>query len=286
MSSDYYSSLLVTVLLFGVVFLFFYSVYALYKRKKIERFSHLAFPKEYKAILRNIPLYQKLNAQEREQISHSIMLFINMKEMIGVSLKLTDEIKVIVAFHACLLLLHSKVSQCYENLSTVVIYPNTVIDKRVNNIEGIATKGPFLLEGQSSSDTVVLSWSDASKDAYHLYRDNVIIHEFAHELDFLDGSADGTPPLPNSKYHEWAKVLSHDFNRLQEVTLKERDWGKYKLLGSYAATNEAEFFAVVSERYFEKPEALKKHFPALYQELEDFYNIYKSIIIEKNTTKE
>ena len=278
MSSDYYSSLLVTVLLFGAVFVFFYSLYGFYKRRQIEKYSHLAFPKEYEAILTNIPLYQKLNAQEREKISHSIMLFINMKDIIGVSLKLTDEIKVIVAFHACLLLLHSKVSQCYENLSTVVIYPNTVIDNRINNSGGIATKGPFLLEGQSSSDTVVLSWSDASKDAYHLHRDNVIIHEFAHELDFLDGSADGTPPLPNSKYHEWAQVLSHDFNRLQEVTLKNRDWGKYKLLGSYAATNEAEFFAVVSERYFENPEALKKHFPSLYKELEDFYNIHKSTI--------
>jgi len=278
MNSHYYSFLLVSVLIFGAVFVIVYSLYSFYKRRQIEKYSHLAFPKEYEVILQKIPLYQKLNAQEKEQISHSIMLFINMKDIIGVSLTLTDEIKVIVAFHACLLLLHSKVSKCYENLSTVVIYPNTVVANQVSNSGGIATKGPFLLEGQSSSDTVVLSWSDASKDAYHLHRDNVIIHEFAHELDFLDGSADGTPPLPNSKYHEWAKVLSHDFNRLQEVTFKNRDWGKYKLLGSYAATNEAEFFAVVSERYFENPEALKKHFPALYKELEDFYNIHKSTI--------
>jgi len=278
MDSHYYSSLLISVLIFGGVFILFYSLYGLYRRKQIQMYTHLAFPKEYEAILQKIPLYQKLNTQEREQISHSIMLFINMKEFIGVSLTLTDEIKVIVAFHACLLLLHSKVLHCYENLSTIVIYPNTVIDNHVSNRGGIATKGAFLLEGQSSSDTVVLSWSDASKDAYHLHRDNVIIHEFAHELDFLNGSADGTPPMPNSKYKEWAEVLSHDFNRLQEVTLKNRDWGKYKLLGSYAATNEAEFFAVVSERYFENPEALKKHFAALYQELEDFYNIHKSII--------
>ncbi len=278
MSSHYYTSLLIVVLIIGAAFLFFYTLYRFYKHRQIERYSHLAFPKEYKAILRNIPLYQKLSTQEKEQIAHSIMLFINTKEFIGVSLKLTDEIRVIVAFNACLLLLHSKVSQCYENLETLVIYSNTIVADRINNSAGIATKGPFLLEGQSSSDTVVLSWSDASKDAYHLYRDNVIIHEFAHELDFLDGSANGTPPLPNSKYHEWAEVLAHDFNRLQEVTLKNRDWGKYKLLGSYAATNEAEFFAVVSERYFESPESLKKHFPRLYKELEDFYNIHKSTI--------
>jgi len=278
MASHYYASLFITILVFGVVFFSLYSLNRFYKKREIKKYLHLAFPKEYEVILQNIPLYQKLNTQEREQIAHSIMLFINMKEFIGVSLTLTDEIKVIVAFHACLLLLHSKVSHCYENLSTIVIYPNTVIDNHISNRDGIATKGPFLLEGQSSSDTIVLSWSDASKDAYHLYRDNVIIHEFAHELDFLSGSADGTPPMPNSKYHEWAEVLSHDFNRLQEVTLKNRDWGKYKLLGSYAATNEAEFFAVVSERYFENPKALKKHFATLYQELEDFYNIHKSTI--------
>jgi len=155
-----------------------------------------------------------------------------------------------------------------------LIYPYTIVAKQVSANGGIYTKGEFLLEGQSASDTVVVSWHDAKKDAYHLHENNVIVHEFAHEIDFLDGNADGTPPLPYAKYSEWAKVLSHEYNKLSEVALKNRDWGKYKLIGSYAATNEAEFFAVITERYIEKPDALKKHFPELFQEINSFYKLY------------
>ena len=273
MQSNYFLALLVVIILLGISIAVVYFLYLWYKNKKIKNILQKPFPKEFATILTPLPLYQQLNETEKQQIHKSIMLFIVTKEFVGVSLDITDEMRVVVAFHACLLLLHSHVSHCYENLSTVVIYPNTVIAQQVSNNGGVYTKGEFLLEGQSSSDTVVLAWNDAKKDAYHLQHNNVIIHEFAHELDFLDGMADGTPPLPYSKYHEWAQVLSHDFNRLVDVSLKNRDWGKYKLIGSYAATNEAEFFAVVSERYFEEPEKLKKHFPELYKELDMFYNM-------------
>jgi len=98
-----------------------------------------------------------------------------------------------------------------------------------------------------------------------------ILSEFAHEIDFLDGNADGTPPMPYDKYHEWAQVLFYHFDKLRDVSLKNRDWGDYKLIGSYAATNEAEFFAVISERFFESPKSLKEKFPDLYNELKSFY---------------
>ena len=274
MNSNYYISLLSIVVALGVVAFLLYFLYKNYKRYKMKKYASLAFPQSYSDILKNIPLYKQLSVKDQEQISHSILIFINTKDIIGVSIELTDEIKVVVAFHACLLLLHLDISECYENLSTIIIYPNTVIFNQASSNGGIYTKDEFLLEGQSSSDTVVLSWSDTKKDAYHLHRDNVVIHEFAHEIDFLDGVSDGTPPMPYSKYHEWAKILSRDFNKLQEITLKNRNWGKYRLIGAYAATNEAEFFAVVTERYFENPEGLKKHFPKLYDELEDFYKIH------------
>ena len=274
MNSSYYSSLLILVLALGIGAFFLYFLYLKYKRHQMQKYAELPFPQAYSDILQNIPLYKQLDAKDKEQILHSILIFINTKDFIGVSIELTDEIKVVVAFHACLLLLHLDISECYENLSTIIIYPDTVVFNRVSNNGGIYTKGEFLLEGQSSRDTVVLSWSDVKKGAYHLHRDNVVIHEFAHEIDFLDGVSDGTPPMPYSKYHEWAQILSHDFNKLQEISLKNRNWGKYKLIGAYAATNEAEFFAVVTERYFENPEGLKKHFPKLYDELEDFYKIH------------
>ncbi len=253
MQSDYYASLLILIASLGFVAFILYIIYSSYKKRKIDALLHLSLPASYRKTLEDLPLYQKLTSLEREKIHHTIMLFINTKKFIGVSLELSDEIKVIVAFHACLLLLHVKVSQCYENLYTIVIYPTTIIAEHVSNSGSIYTKGDFLLEGQSSSETVVLSWSDVQKDAYHLNNDNVVIHEFAHEIDFLDGVADGTPPMPYSKYHEWAKVLSHDFNKLKDISLIDRDWDKYRFIGSYAATKEAEFFAVISERYFENP---------------------------------
>ena len=271
---NYYYALLVVMLGIGLMVVSAYLLYASYKQKKLQKILARPIQREYIEILKRIPLYNRLNEEEQQRIHKSILIFINTKEFVGVNIDVTDEMKIVIAFHACLLLLHVTLGGCYENLATILIYPYTMVAKQVSANGGIYTKGEFLLEGQSASDTVVISWHDAKKDAYHLHENNVVVHEFAHEIDFLDGSADGTPPLPYAKYNEWAKVLSHEFNKLSEVALKSRNWGKYKLIGSYGATNEAEFFAVVTERYIEKPEALKKHFPELFKELNSFYKLY------------
>jgi len=275
---NYYSSLLMVMLGIGFTIGSVYLLYASYKQKKMQKILAQPIKQEYIEILRSIPLYNRLTKEEKQHIYKSILIFINTKEFTGVNINVTDEMKIIIAFHACLLLLHVELTGCYENLVTILIYPYTMVTKQVSANGGIYTKGEFLLEGQSASDTVIVSWHDAKKDAYHLHENNVIVHEFAHEIDFLDGNADGTPPLPYAKYNEWAKVLSHEYNKLSEVSLKNRDWGKYKLIGSYAATNEAEFFAVVTERYIEKPQALKNHFPELFQELNSFYKLYTKSI--------
>jgi Mlc titration factor MtfA (ptsG expression regulator) len=273
---SYYYALLVIFVSIGLTAFGIYFIYSYLKEKKLREVLSAPFPAKYEQILQKIPLYTKLNTAEQEQIQKSILIFINTKEFVGVNVDVTNEMKVVIAFHACILLLNAVIESCYENLATVLIYSHTIVAKQVSNNGGIFTKGDFLLEGQSASDTVVIAWNDAKKDAYHIHNDNVIIHEFAHELDFLDGSADGTPPLPDAKYHEWAKVLSSEFNNLSEVALKNRDWGDYKLIGAYAATNEAEFFAVLTERYFENPDSLKKHFPELFKELNSFYQFYNN----------
>ena len=269
---NYYGALLVVMLSIGFGLFGIYFLYTYYKRQKLQKILQKPMPLEYIKILGKIPFYNKLDRIEKEHIHISILTFINTKEFVGVDMEVTDEMKLVVAFHACFLLLHVAFKSCYENLVTILIYSHTMVAKQMSANGGVFTKGDFLLEGQSSGDTVIISWDDAKKDAYHIHNNNVILHEFAHEIDFLDGNADGTPPLLSSKYHEWATVLFHEFNKLSEVALKNRDWGKYKLIGSYAATNEAEFFAVITERFFERPDALKKHFPELFKELEGFYN--------------
>ncbi len=233
----------------------------------------MPFDPKYRKILEKTPHYRYLNEEDQRKIERSILRFIHTKEFVGVKMDVTDEMKVIIAFYACLLLLHIDTDNCYDNLNTIILYPSPVVLDNVRNNGGIYTKEDFLIDGQSANDTVVLVWHDARYEAYHLRHDNVIVHEFAHEIDYMDGEVDGVPPLERSKYDSWTKVLLEDFKKLNHVALKNREWGKYKLLGSYAATNEAEFFAVVTERFFESPHSLKRHFPELYKELKDFYKI-------------
>jgi len=257
---QYYLSLLIFTVALGIFISLFYLLYTFYKNKKLNKISHLPFTKEYISIVKKIPFYNKLTDTEQKEIQTSILIFINTKEFIGIDIKVTQEMKIVIAFHA-------------ENLKTVIIYSHTIITKQINSNGGIYTKSDFLIEGQSANDTVIISWEDAKKDAYHIKESNVILHEFTHEIDFMNGEINGTPPLPYAKYDEWARVLSREFNALKEVSLKNRYWGKFKLIGDYASTNEAEFFAVITERFFEEPKALKQKFPDLYKELDSFYKI-------------
>ena len=256
--------------LLGVTLYFFFKIR---EEKRLKKLLAQPFDEEYRAYLKNTPHYLNLSQEDREKIERSIIIFTNTKEFIGVGIELTQEMKVIIAFYACLLLLHKTTTNCYDNLKTIIIYPSAVAFENLHSSGGIYTKEKFLIDGQAANDTVIIIWHDAKKEAYHLRHDNVIVHEFAHEIDFMDGEIDGVPPIEKSKYDEWSRVLFGDYKKLSDVVLKNREWGKYKLLGAYAATNEAEFFAVVTERFFESPKSLKKHFPELYDELKSFYKI-------------
>ncbi len=242
-------------------------------KKLLHKIESIDFLESYKKILSKTPHYVKLSTSDQKKLQRSILRFIYTKEFIGVGLAVTDEMKVLIAFYACLLLLHKEGDVCYDNLHTIIIYPHAVVTNEVKSFGGIYTKEAFVIQGQSANDTVVITWHEAQKEAYHLRHNNVIIHEFTHEIDFMDGEIDGVPPIEKSKYDGWVNALHKEFGTLNKIALKNRDWGKYKLLGAYAANNEAEFFAVITERFFESPASLKHHFPALYNMLEDFYQI-------------
>jgi len=273
MESYYYLRLLAFILALTAIYVLVQMFGWYRKRKVLETIAQMPFDPQYRKILERTPHYRYLSDEDQRKIERSILRFIHTKEFVGVKMDITDEMKVVIAFYACLLLLHIDTDNCYDNLKTIILYPSPVVLDNVRNNGGIYTKEDFLIDGQSANDTVVLVWHDARYEAYHLRHDNVIVHEFAHEIDYMDGEVDGVPPLERSKYDSWTKVLLEDFKKLNNVALKNREWGKYKLLGSYAATNEAEFFAVVTERFFESPHSLRHHFPELYKELKDFYNI-------------
>jgi Mlc titration factor MtfA (ptsG expression regulator) len=279
--TDYYLSLILFFLFLGVL-VWSIQLYLSYKKRRmLKEIDRMPFPETYRKILNKIPHYRSLSPMDREKMERSILRFVHLKHFLGVKMEVTDEMKVVTAFYACLLLLHIETENCYDNLKRVIFYPSPVIIDSVRNNGGIFTKEDFVIDGQSANDTVVLVWHDARKEAYHLRHDNVIIHEFAHEIDYMDGEVDGVPPLEKSRYHEWTQVLYRDFKKLNDTLINERDWGKYKLLGSYAATNEAEFFAVVTERFFESPHSLKRHFPELYAELKSFYGVDPVEWVEK-----
>ena len=263
-----------------------YVVLYLKKKMFLKKIENTPFDPALRVYLKKIVHYKNLSDHDKRKIEKSIQIFSSTKEFIGVDIMITDEIKTVIAFYACLLLLKLEDLGCYEDLKTIIVYPSPVVINKIKENNGIFQKEDFVIDGQSSSGTVIIVWNDAKSEAYHLTKNNLIIHEFAHEIDFMDGEIDGVPPMQRSKYLEWTSLLYKEFSKLQEKLLRDEDFGKYKILGAYAGTNEAEFFAVLSERFFESPKLLKKDFPQLYEKMYDFYKIDTLSLSEKKDSDE
>ena len=271
---DYHYALLALVLLLGLLYFGVQILFYIYERIRLRRIDAMAFPSSYQKIIEKIPTYEKLSQTQQKRIKTLIMRFVLSKDFLGAKgLHVTREMKVLIAYYASLLVLNLPRYESYKTLKQIIIYPHTIIKKELQSYGGISTQERFLLEGMSADDTVIISWHDAKKQAYELHRNNLLIHEFAHEVDFMQGGANGVPPLQEGSYFAFVSVLSKTYKRLCKKANTNRFWKKYKLLGSYAATNEAEFFAVATERFFESPKALQAKFPDLYAQLEKFYGV-------------
>ncbi len=265
----------------GLLGLGVYFFLKLKKEEELQRIRKMPFPEEYRNYLQRIELYRNLPKSDKERLERSILLFIHTKEFKGVQMQITNEIKVLVAFHACVMLLHARVGGCYENLQSIIVYPHRVVVEHINDNGGIFSKEKLLIEGESQQGVVVIVWDEAKRQVYHPRKENVLVHEFAHEIDFMDGIADGVPLLEPALYHEWVGVLYEEFKRLGKKVSLHRYKGKYAFLGEYAASNEAEFFAVASERFFQTPNALKRKFPRLYKELKAIYGIDTASLVSR-----
>lgn len=233
------------------------------------------FPESWELILKsNVAHYRRLHENERKQLKDLIQVFIAEKNWEGCGgLVLTDEIKVTIAAQACLLIL-SLHHDLYRHVGSILIYPTTVVipGRALGAFEvaraPIAETVPILGQAELRGP-VVLAWDYVRSTARHTETGrNVVYHEFAHKLDMLDGRADGTPPLSGSdQYKQWGHVFEREFLQLRADVEK----GKHTFLDAYGATNEAEFFAVVTEQFFDQPLELEKHCPDLYGVLRDFY---------------
>lgn len=232
------------------------------------------FPAAWHAVIeRRVPYVRLMPADLRAQLEKHIQVFVAEKTFIGCDgLEITDEVRVTIAAQACLLLLN-RATGYFHNLREILVYPGAFVVDRVRaEPSGVLQEQRQVLSGESwSRGQVVLSW-EATLEGAAVDDDgrNVVIHEFAHQLDQEKGYANGAPVFSRrDRYQRWSQVLGEEFARL-----REQAWTREPSLFSYyGATDPAEFFAVVSEVFFEQPQRMAAGHPALYHELRDLYRV-------------
>jgi len=242
-----------------------YSIYKISRQSRRKKLRALPVNPEWEKILeKNLPIYLKLPDQMKAELHGHIRVFIHEKNFEGCGgLELNDEIRVTIAAQACILLLKRKTAY-YPKLSSVLVYPSAYVAKNIRNKNGFVADAQVRLGESWSTGTVVLSWDDIIRGAVDPKDGhNVVLHEFAHQLDQEDEVGDGTPVLPQySRYISWAGVLGKEFDALQ----KKASRGTKSLMDHYGATNPAEFFAVATETFFEKSRQLQRRYPELYDQ--------------------
>jgi Mlc titration factor MtfA (ptsG expression regulator) len=178
--------------------------------------------------------------------------------------------RVVVAGHACLLVLARGIS-AYAHVREILVYPGEFVAHRAQvGYDGVVQEHAQVLRGESSSlGQVVLSWADVLAPAGLGH--NLVVHEFAHQLDQAKGGANGAPftVASTTQRQRWAAVMSREF----EQHRRNAELGEQTLLSHYGATSHAEFFAVCSEVFFELPRPMKYVHPALYTELSRYYRL-------------
>ena len=221
-------------------------------------------------------MYGLLDADQRQHLRELVQVFIAEKHWEGVGgLEPTDEIRVTIAGTGCQLLL-ARDHDLFADVRSIVVYPSGVrLPPRERSfwdpgirpveadegIDGLAERGGAL----------VLAWDSALRGARDPHDGrNVVIHELAHKIDFLDGAADGTPPLADREARrQWASAFGPAFLAQRERAKR----GEPSLLRDYAVTNEAEYFAVATEMFFERPRALATELPDVYARLREFFRL-------------
>ncbi|MHC4727066.1 MAG: M90 family metallopeptidase [Planctomycetota bacterium] len=243
------------------------------RRVKRKRLLTMPFPEEWKQIIqKNVPLYNRLPDSLKEQLHGLVNVFIAEKKYEGCGgLEITDEIRITIAAQASMLLLNRK-AHYFSKLHTILVYPHTYAAKTVSSNGMVTIKGQSVRLGESwQNGPVVLAWNSVTGGTMNIAdARNVVLHEFAHQLDQEDGSADGAPILERrASYVAWARVLSKEYEALQRKKKKRRK----AVMSKYGATNPAEFFAVATETFFEKSKQMKKRHPELYDELKNYYKL-------------
>lgn len=233
-----------------------------------------AFPPAWSTVLEtHLPLYRRLPPALRTQLHGHVQVLLAEKDFHGThGLQVTDTMRVIVAAQAALLLFN-RTPDYYPELHSIVLYPaRFIVDREVWDEAGVQRRERRVLSGESwEKGQLVLSWDDTlmggmdSGDGY-----NVVLHEFAHQLDHRSGSTNGVPAgLGRRGRAAWSAAFlpAYEHHR-RHVAAGEDTW-----LDPYAAESPAEFFAVLTEYFFELPRELRVEYPAIYARLQDYYRV-------------
>jgi MtfA peptidase len=222
--------------------------------------------------------YQRLPAADRRELAGHIQVFLAEKNFEGCGgLAITEEIRVVVAALASLLLLHRR-TDYYARLRTILVYPGSYVVPVTRHVSGgVWEEGWQSRSGECwQTGAMVLAWSELCLGARDSRRPNVVLHEFAHQLDYEDGgTADGIPALAHGepfatrkkRYTAWTRIMRAEYEQLQARVSA----GKPTFLRAYGATNPPEFFAVATESFFGNPVEMQQQHLALYEELKWFY---------------
>jgi len=248
-------------------------LFGLLKQRRRRRLRARPLPKEWLEIIRrNIAFFSRLSASNQAELLGHIQVFLAEKRFEGCAdLELTDEIRVTITAQACLLLLHRE-TDYFPSLLTILVYPSTYMVEEKRPIEEhIWEEGTVTRLGETGRrmGSLVLSWDAVKAGAADPSNGkNVVLHEFAHQLDYENYAADGVPGLATREQQlAWSEVMSSEFASLRAAD----ETGIPTLLDTYGATNPAEFFAVSVEAFFEQPRALRARHPKLYAELRKYF---------------
>ncbi|MEM1099976.1 MAG: M90 family metallopeptidase [Pseudomonadota bacterium] len=222
---------------------------------------------ERAVVQERVPLTARMPSALRERLEGKMVLLMDQVEFYGAGgLEVTDEMQLTIAAQACILVAGNE--DWYETLRTIIIYPGAFKSRQPVQDGYVVTERDAVRIGESwSRGPVILSWADSERGAFvdddgH----NVVLHEFAHQLDDASGAVDGFPVV-GARAAAWAEVFDEAFERANRLL----DIGKRPFLDPYGATAPEEMFAVAVEAFFETPREMAREEPALYRELSAYF---------------
>ncbi|MCL6284734.1 zinc-dependent peptidase [Ruegeria sp. 2012CJ41-6] len=218
-----------------------------------------------------VPIVRRLPPGLRAVMDGKVNLFLDQVDFVGCDgLEVTEDMQLSIAAQACLLVVNSEL--WYENLTTVLIYPNAFKSRQRRQSGYVVTEQEVVRTGESwDRGPVILSWAHSRQGALN-DRDgqNVVFHEFAHQIDDLSGRTNGVPILSQGQsFAEW----EHVFLTAYDAHVRAIEAGHRTVIDPYGAEGHEEFFAVSVEVFFERPQALKSDVPEVYEQLSKLFQL-------------